>query len=80
MAAGRSNKEVAQQLFISERTVKAHLGAVFDKLGMIPVDGPQNITIELDKLTVHIDKIESHQIDSAVITLKPSEEMDENEE
>lgn len=55
-------------------------GLVFDKLGMIPVDGPQNITIELDKLTVHIDKIESHQIDSAVITLKPSEEMDENEE
>ena len=55
-------------------------GLVFDKLGMIPVDGPQNITIELDKLTVHIDKIESHQIDSAVITLKPSEEMDDNEE
>ena len=55
-------------------------GLVFDKLGMIPVDGPQNITIELDKLTVHIDKIESHQIDSAVITLKPSEETDENEE
>lgn len=53
---------------------------MFDKLGMIPVDGPQNITIELDKLTVHIDKIESHQIDSAVITLKPSEEMDDNEE
>ena len=55
-------------------------GLVFDKLGMIPVDGPQNITLELDKLTVHIDKIESHQIDSAVITLKPSEEMDDNEE
>ncbi len=34
VAAGRSNKEVAEQLFISERTVKAHLGAVFDKLGV----------------------------------------------
>lgn len=55
-------------------------GLVFDKLGMIPVDGPQNITIELDELTVHIDKIESHQIDSAVITLKPREEADGNEE
>lgn len=34
VAAGQSNKEVAEKLFISERTVKAHLGAVFDKLGV----------------------------------------------
>ncbi len=34
VAAGKSNKEVAEQLFISERTVKAHLGAVFEKLGL----------------------------------------------
>ena len=34
VAAGKSNKEVAEQLFISERTVKAHLGAVFEKLGV----------------------------------------------
>ena len=32
--AGRSNKEVADLMFISERTVKAHLGAVFEKLGV----------------------------------------------
>lgn len=31
---GRSNKEVADRLFISERTVKAHLGVLFDKLGV----------------------------------------------
>lgn len=34
VTAGQSNKEVAEQLFISERTVKAHLGAVFEKLGV----------------------------------------------
>jgi DNA-binding NarL/FixJ family response regulator len=34
VAEGRSNKEVADLLFISERTVKAHLGAVFEKLGI----------------------------------------------
>lgn len=32
VAEGKSNKEVADQLFISERTVKAHLGSVFEKL------------------------------------------------
>ena len=34
VSAGRSNKEVADLMFISERTVKAHLGAVFEKLGV----------------------------------------------
>jgi DNA-binding NarL/FixJ family response regulator len=34
VAEGKSNKEVADQLFISERTIKAHLGSVFEKLGV----------------------------------------------
>jgi len=32
VAEGKSNKEVAQELEITERTVKAHLSAVFEKL------------------------------------------------
>lgn len=34
VAEGLSNKQVAQGLAITERTVKAHLAAVFDKLGV----------------------------------------------
>lgn len=34
VSVGRSNKEVADKMFISERTVKAHLGAIFEKLGV----------------------------------------------
>ncbi len=34
MAQGRSNKEVAQELGIIERTVKTHLGHLFQKLGV----------------------------------------------
>lgn len=34
VAAGASNKEIARQLGITERTVKAHVGAVLEKLGV----------------------------------------------
>jgi DNA-binding NarL/FixJ family response regulator len=33
LAQGQSNKEMAGELHISERTVKYHLGAIFDRLG-----------------------------------------------
>lgn len=34
VAVGKTNKEVARELDITERTVKAHLGASFEKLGV----------------------------------------------
>ncbi len=34
VAEGASNKEVARRLGITERTVKAHTGAIFEKLGV----------------------------------------------
>ena len=34
MADGKSNKEIATELGISERTVKTHLGHLFEKLGV----------------------------------------------
>ena len=34
MADGKSNKEIATDLHISERTVKTHLGHLFEKLGV----------------------------------------------
>ncbi len=34
VVAGHSNKEVAQRLVITERTVKAHLSSIFNKLGV----------------------------------------------
>jgi DNA-binding NarL/FixJ family response regulator len=35
LAEGRSNKEIARQLHVSERTVKGHVGHVLGKLGMV---------------------------------------------
>ena len=34
MADGKANKEIASELAISERTVKTHLGHLFEKLGV----------------------------------------------
>jgi len=34
LAQGRSNKEIGAQLFISEKTVKTHVGSILDKLGL----------------------------------------------
>src|SRR5262249_62167935 len=34
LSAGASNKEIAKKLAVTERTVKAHLTAVFRKLGI----------------------------------------------
>ena len=33
IAAGLSNREIAEKLFVSENTVKTHSSRVFDKLG-----------------------------------------------
>lgn len=33
MAAGLSNREIGERVFVSENTVKTHLSRVFDKLG-----------------------------------------------
>ena len=35
LAEGRSNKEIARQLHVSERTVKGHVGHVLGKLGLV---------------------------------------------
>ena len=33
-AAGKSNREIAQTLFVTQKTVETHLGHVYDKLGI----------------------------------------------
>ena len=56
-------------------------GLVFDILGQIPQDGPQNIDLEVEQLHIHVSYIKDHQIEKAVIERieLPQENPEESE-
>jgi two-component system NarL family response regulator len=53
IVAGKSNKEIAAALFISEATVKTHINNLLSKLGA--TDRTQAATIALHRGIVHLD-------------------------
>jgi DNA-binding NarL/FixJ family response regulator len=54
IVAGRSNKEIASDLFISEATVKTHINSILGKLGV--TDRTQAATTALQRGIVHLDE------------------------
>ena len=56
-------------------------GLVFDALGMIPDDGPQDITLEAEGMRIHVTSLLDHQVNAAEVTLLPqTEDADEAKE
>jgi len=53
IVAGKSNKEIATTLFISEATVKTHINNLLSKLGV--TDRTQAATMALQRGIVHLD-------------------------
>jgi two-component system NarL family response regulator len=53
IVAGRSNKEIGSDLFISEATVKTHVNSILGKLGV--TDRTQAATSALQRGIVHMD-------------------------
>jgi len=53
IVSGRSNKEIAGDLFISEATVKTHINSILSKLGVS--DRTQAATTALQRGIVHLD-------------------------
>ncbi len=49
-------------------------GMVFGAIGSILGDGEHSISLEIDRMTVEIKRIESHQIEDAVIIIRQAEE------
>jgi DNA-binding NarL/FixJ family response regulator len=54
IVAGKSNKEIAAALFISEATVKTHINNLLSKLGV--ADRTQAATMALHRGIVHLDE------------------------
>ena len=48
-------------------------GLVFDALGAVPCDGEQAIDLELPNMTVHVSRVREHQIQEAVLRLRPAQ-------
>jgi two-component system NarL family response regulator len=52
MAAGKSNKEIGAKLFISEGTVKTHVAAIHEKLGV--TDRTEAVVVALKRGIIHL--------------------------
>ena len=70
--------EQALEMDLGLEDVDTFSGLVFDRLGMIPGDGEQNIHLTFQGLQIHITRIEDHQISRARVKkpapLQPVEE------
>lgn len=54
-ATGLKNKQIAQRLFVSVRTIEAHLGNVFGKLGV--ASRTEAIFVALNKGLIHLEHL-----------------------
>lgn len=62
--------EEATGLKLATEDYDTFTGMVFDALGAVPADGEQKISLELENIVIHIQKIEAHQIENATVTVK----------
>ncbi len=71
--------EEATGLELATEDYDTFTGMVFDALGAVPADGEQKISLELERVIVQIRKIEAHQIEEAIMTVKPQQAAEEEE-
>jgi len=69
-----SDIEEALDIMIEQEEVETFTGLMYKELGKVPDDGDQNIELQFRNLSIHISRIENHQIVQAqIIRLDPPE-------
>ncbi len=71
--------EDATKLDLANDDYDTFTGLVFNALGVIPDDGPQDIRLSLPGMDIHVTSIADHQIADATVTLTEVPEHDEEE-
>jgi len=71
--------EKATGVVIGDTECDTFTGLVFNMLGQVPNDGPQKIELEISRMKICVSKVEDHQVSEAMIQIKDSDEMMENE-
>ena len=65
--------EEATGLRLESDAYDTFTGLVFEALGAVPCDGEQAIDLELPNMTVHVSRVREHQIQEAVLRLRPAQ-------
>ena len=72
-----SDIEEALGITIDQEEVETFTGLIYKELGQVPSDGDQKLQLEIQNLSIHVSRIENHQVVLAEIILLPAPAEDE---
>ena len=72
-----SDMEETLGIVIELEDAETFTGLVYHVLGRVPPDGDQNLQLEFQNLSIHVSRIENHQVELAEIVLLPAQTEDD---
>ena len=67
-----SEIEEALGIIIDQEEVETFTGLIYKELGQVPSDGDQELQLKVQNLSIHVSRIENHQVALAEIILLPA--------
>ena len=59
-------------VIIDQEEVETFTGLIYKELGQVPSDGDQELQLKVQNLSIHVSRIENHQVALAEIILLPA--------